>query len=64
MKQCYVTEKNRKLRLLHELYPEVRCKLMYRKDVENLAVKYRMFEEGPLPSVDLDADAEADDTED
>ncbi len=64
MKQCYVTEKNRKLRLLRELYPEVRCKLMYRKDVENLAVKYRMFEEGPLPSVDLDADAEADDTED
>jgi len=49
MKQRYVTEKNRKLRLLRELYPDVMCKLMYRKDVENLAVKYRMFEEGPLP---------------
>jgi len=44
MKQSLVTKKNRKLRLLHELYPDVKCKLMYRKDVESLAVKYRLFE--------------------
>jgi hypothetical protein len=32
---------------LHELYPNVKCKLMYRKDVESLAVKYGLFE-GPV----------------
>ena len=49
MKQKLVTQKNRKLRLLGELYPEVKCKLMYRRDVENLAVKYGLFEDGPMP---------------
>lgn len=43
MKQSLVTKKNRKLRLLHELYPDVQCKLMYRRDVMNLAVKYGLF---------------------
>jgi hypothetical protein len=43
MRQSLVTKKNRKLRLLHELYPGVRCKLMYRRDVENLAIKYGLF---------------------
>jgi len=51
MKQRLVTKKNRKLRLLRELYPDVKCKLMYRKDIENLAVKYRLFEDGPLPKI-------------
>jgi hypothetical protein len=45
MKQSLVTAKNRKLRLLHELYPSVKCKLMYRRDVKNLAVKYGLFED-------------------
>ena len=36
MKQSLVTPKNRKLRLLKELYPEVKVKLMYRKDYEQL----------------------------
>ncbi len=44
MKQKLVTKKNRKLRRLQELYPGVRCKLMYRKDIENLAIKYGLFE--------------------
>jgi hypoxanthine phosphoribosyltransferase len=44
MRQSLVTKKNRKLRLLSELYPDVKCKLMYRKDIENLAVKYGLFE--------------------
>ena len=44
MKQSLVTRKNRKLRLLHELYPEIKCKLIYRKDVANLAIKYGLFE--------------------
>ena len=47
MKQSLVTKKNRKLRLLHELYPDVRCKLMYRRDVEHLAVKFGLF--GDMP---------------
>lgn len=36
MKQSLVTPKNRKLRLLRELYPEVRVKLLYRRDYEQL----------------------------
>ena len=47
MRQKLVTQKNRKLRLLGELYPGVKCKLIYRRDVENLAVKYGLFEDGP-----------------
>ncbi len=54
MQQRHVTKKNRKLRLLRELYPDVKCKLMYRKDIENLGVKYRLFEDGPLPRMELD----------
>jgi hypoxanthine phosphoribosyltransferase len=44
MKQSLVTRKNRKLRLLHKLYPDVKCKLMYRKDIEDMAIKYGLFE--------------------
>jgi len=51
LKQSLVTLKNRKLRLLHEMYPNVRCKLMYRKDIIDMAVRYGLFEEGPLPSL-------------
>ncbi len=43
MKQSLVTKKNRKLRMLHELYPGVQCKLMYRKDIEDMGVKYGLF---------------------
>ena len=50
MKQSLVTKKNRKLRLLHKLYPHIRCKLMYRKDIEDLAVKYGLFEDDPTSS--------------
>jgi len=43
MQQRLVTKKNRKLRMLHELYPDVRCKLMYRKDIADMGVKYALF---------------------
>jgi hypothetical protein len=43
MQQRLVTKKNRKLRMLHELYPGVQCKLMYRKDIEDMGVKYGLF---------------------
>ena len=36
MKQSLVTPKNRKLRLLRELYPDVSVKLLYRKDYQHL----------------------------
>ncbi len=47
MQQRLVTAKNRKLRLLRQLYPDVKCKLMYRKDIENLGIKYGLFGEEP-----------------
>lgn len=40
MKQSLVTRKNRKLRKLRRLYPDVRVKLFYRRDVERLAQRY------------------------
>jgi len=36
MKQSLVTPKNRKLRLLREMYPDVNIKLLYRKDYQQL----------------------------
>jgi hypothetical protein len=42
MRQSLVTRKNRKLRRLRELYPEVRVKLFYRRDIERLAQRYRL----------------------
>ena len=42
MKQSLVTRKNRKLRELRELYPDVRVKLFYRRDIERLAQRYRL----------------------
>lgn len=38
--QKLVTKKNRKIRRLCELYPEVKCKIFYRKDYEHLLLKY------------------------
>jgi hypothetical protein len=42
MKQSLVTRKNRKLRELQRLYPDVRVKLFYRRDIESLAQRYRL----------------------
>jgi hypoxanthine phosphoribosyltransferase len=42
MKQSLVTKKNRKMRRLRELYPDVRVKLFYKRDVEALAAKYEL----------------------
>jgi hypothetical protein len=39
-KQRLVTKKNRKIRLLKQLYPEVHLKIFYRRDVERLRQKY------------------------
>lgn len=45
LKQNFVTEKNRKLRRLKELYPEIKITLLYKKDFDRLLAKYGV---GPL----------------
>jgi hypoxanthine phosphoribosyltransferase len=40
MKQSLVTRKNRKLRRLRELYPEIKIKLFYERDFERLAARF------------------------
>jgi cytidylate kinase len=40
MKQSLVTRKNRKVRLLRELYPQINIQVFYQKDFENLIFKY------------------------
>jgi hypothetical protein len=40
LKQSLVTKKNRKLRLLRALYPEVRIKMIYGRDFKSLMQKY------------------------
>jgi hypoxanthine phosphoribosyltransferase len=42
MKQSLVTRKNRKLRKLRQLYPGVRVKLFYKRDIERLAERYHL----------------------
>lgn len=52
MNQKLVTKKNRKVRRLHELYPDVRCKVFYQRDYLHLLVKYGLeeVEDGETPS--------------
>lgn len=45
MKQKLVTRKNRKLRLLRELYPDIVIKLIYRRDFQRLFEMFGL----PLP---------------
>lgn len=40
MKQSLVTKKNKKVRLLREVYPEIKIRLLYQKDFEDLLFKY------------------------
>jgi hypothetical protein len=42
LNQKLVTKKNRKIRRLKELYPEVKCKIFYRKDYQHLLFKYNI----------------------
>lgn len=45
LKQNLVTYKNRKLRQLRELYPDINAKLLYRRDIHRLLARYGF---GPL----------------
>jgi hypoxanthine phosphoribosyltransferase len=42
MKQSLVTRKHRKLRKLRVLHPEIRVKLLYRRDIARLAERFRL----------------------
>ena len=42
MRQSLVTRKNRKLRKLRALYPDVKIKLFYERDFQRLAERYRL----------------------
>ena len=50
MKQSLVTHKNRKIRRLTELYPDVEIKLLYRSDYHQLLAKYGF---GPLANAEV-----------
>lgn len=53
MNQRLVTKKNRKVRRLRELYPDVKCKVFYQRDYLHLLLKYGLEpadEELPPPS--------------
>jgi hypoxanthine phosphoribosyltransferase len=40
MNQKLVTKKNRKVRRLAEIHPEIRCKIFYQRDYLHLLLKY------------------------
>jgi hypoxanthine phosphoribosyltransferase len=44
MNQKLVTKKNRKVRRLKELHPDVNCKVFYQRDYLSLVVKYGLEE--------------------
>ena len=56
MNQKLVTKKNRKVRHLRELYPDVRIKIFYQRDYLNLLVKYGLEE--PSQSLPVDDSVE------
>ena len=51
MSQKLVTKKNGKIRLLRQLYPEVRCKILYQRDYLHLIDKYGLEEPDNLAEV-------------
>ena len=50
MKQSLVTEKNRKIRRMGELYADINIKLLYRRDYHRILAKYGF---GPLAQADV-----------
>jgi hypothetical protein len=52
MKQAHVTRKNRKVRLLREIYPHINIQVFYQKDFENLMFKYGLVRDSGLEKVD------------
>ena len=52
LNQKLVTKKNRKVRRLSLLYPDVRCRILYQRDYLNLLVKYGLEEPSQWPAGD------------
>ncbi len=55
MNQKLVTKKNKKVRRLKEVHPDVKCKVFYQRDYLHLVVKYGLeepdhFEETMVPT--------------
>lgn len=51
MNQRLVTKKNAKVRRLRELYPDIRCKILYQRDYLHLVAKYGLEEPDQLSEV-------------
>jgi hypothetical protein len=51
MNQKLVTKKNRKVRLLRQLYPDVSCKVLYQRDYLQLVAKYGLEDPDHLEDV-------------
>jgi hypothetical protein len=49
MNQKLVTKKNRKVRRLKELYPEINCKIFYQRDYLSLVMKYGLEDQRTEP---------------
>jgi cytidylate kinase len=47
MKQSLVTRKNRKIRLLRQIYPEINIQVFYQKDLQDLVLKYGLVTTPP-----------------
>jgi hypothetical protein len=57
LNQKLVTKKNRKVRRLHELHPEIKIKVLYQRDYLNLLVKYGLEQPSQLAGIPLDDEA-------
>ena len=60
LNQRLVTKKNRKVRRLRELYPDIKIRIFYQRDYINLLVKYGLEDPANVPAESLDASAPAD----
>ncbi|HEV2905752.1 MAG TPA: hypothetical protein VGZ50_00325 [Actinomycetota bacterium] len=49
MNQKLVTKKNKKVRQLKELYPEIKCKIFYQRDYLSLVTKYGLEDPATEP---------------
>ena len=54
LNQKLVTKKNRKVRRLRELQPDVKVKIFYQRDYLNLLVKYGLEEPSQMQGLDLE----------
>lgn len=51
MNQKLVTKKNKKIKLLREHHPDIKCKIFYQRDYLQLVVKYGLEEPDHLDEV-------------